>query len=198
MIQDALRVYSYLHKIGKHDFADKINELRSMNELKPNSETDKISLSEVFVSQESATNPDIYVNETKNHGTNETVEIGKQEPVLLAEYDSLINLLFTDEEKSYFQIVPSEEFYFNKENELVSIFFEKEEGKDTINNFEETKETNFDYSEILESNQDINPEVTVEDFINILYTYYNKDTKISEIKIGDLFLLLSSIKLENN
>ena len=54
-----------------------------------------------------------------------------------------------------------------------------------------------DFQELIEIREDISPEVTVEDFVNILYTYYTKDTKISEIKIGDLFLLLSTIKLEN-
>lgn len=196
MYQDAVRVYSYLQKTGNCDYKDKINYLKSL--IEPNSyKNNETSLSEIFIKQESnEINTEQVLNEDKD--TPVKGEIINMDEVLLPEYDSLINLLFTDEDKTKLRIVPSEDFYYNSDNELVSIFSDKESSDPLQNVKDNFVNVDYSYSEILESNNDINPEVTVEDFVNILLTYYNKDTKISEIKIGDLFLLLSSIKLENN
>lgn len=197
MYQDALRVYAYLHKSGKYDFADKISEIKAKSDPNYDSEVETEPLSKKLVSLNQEIDIETPLNDTVKNFSRD--EVGFQENVLLAEYDSLINLLFKDEEKSYFKIVPSEEFYFNQNDELVTIFTEHKDSKND-SDVEDVVENKFDqsYKEILESSNDINPEVTVEDFVNILYTYYSKDTKISEIKIGDLFLLLSSIKLENS
>ncbi len=199
LYQDALRIYEYLTESGKYNFASKIFELNAKLDpdyLPPDKET---SLTEIVLTNEAKINSKEIMFEVNSPKNINKDEVGKEKQVILPEYHSLINILFTDEEKSYFQIVPSEEFYYNKNKELVSIFTKNEKGQSYYPVGDDMIDKNQkDYLEILDANEDINPEVTVEDFVNILYTYYSKNTKISEIKIGDLFLLLSSIKLENS
>lgn len=199
LYQDALRVYHYLHESGNYDFASKILELKAMSDPNSNQESDDSSLSEIILTSKAKNNSEELNFEVDEKKDNSNSEIIVPKHVILPEYNSLINLLFTDEEKNYFKIVPSDEFYFTKDKELISIFSKNEKGQsyNPVGDIMVDKKDKT-YHEILDSNDDINPEVTVEDFVNILYTYYNKNTKISEIKIGDLFLLLSSIKLENS
>jgi hypothetical protein len=199
LYQDALRIYEYLTDSGKCDFAHKVIELKAKLDPDYVAPEKDASLTEIVLSKESKTASEEILFEVTSPKDVKKDLASKEKHASLPEYQSLINILFTDEEKSYFQIVPSDEFYFNKKKELVSIFTNNENrqsyypvGDDMIDNKQK------DYHEILDANEDINPEVTVEDFVNILYTYYSKNTKISEIKIGDLFLLLSSIKLENS
>lgn len=202
LYQDAIRIYEYLTESGKYNFALKVLELKA--KLNPDymPESDEVSLTEIVIAKADDKNKEKIIFEV--HSPEESADhdnnIGEEKAVILPEYDSLINILFNDEEKSYFKIVPSEEFYYNKNKELVSIFTKREKDKATILHSEEKvkDKAKKGYHEILTANNDINPEVTVEDFVNILYTYYSKETKISEIKIGDLFLLLSSIKIENS
>ncbi len=199
MYLDALRIYEHLTETGKYNFATKVMNLKAKLNPEHIVEDEEVSLTKIVLSNEEKQNRDGIIFEVNAPSEADKDEVGEEKQVILPEYNSLINILFNDEEKNYFQIVPSEEFYYNKNKELVSIFTKKEKGQsyypvgDDMN--EKPKE---DYHEILNESEDINTEVTVEDFVNILYTYYNKDTKISEIKIGDLFLLLSSIKIENS
>lgn len=198
LYQDALRIFEYLTDSGKFDFAKKILELKA--KLNPDFEapSEDVSLTETVLANNAIKDSEEIVFEVNSQEESNITEVSSNQNASLPEYHSLINIMFTDEEKNYFQIVPSDEFYFNKHNDLVSIFTKKEKEQSYYpvgdNMIDKSQK---DYHEILDANEDINPEVTVEDFVNILYTYYKKDTKISEIKIGDLFLLLSSIKLEN-
>lgn len=197
LYQDAIRVYSYLHETGKYDYSQKIIDLRALSDPKLESDNEQASLSEILITQKKEV--EVFSKCPESDNCIDYDEIGTQKTLLLPEYKSLINLLFTDEEKTQFKIVPSDDFYYNKNNQLVSIFSNSDDnGNDTENKDKMNDISNSDYEEILDSSENINPEVTVEDFVNILFTYYDKNTKISEIKIGDLFLLLSSIKLENN
>jgi hypothetical protein len=197
LYQDALRIYQYLDNLGKYDFANKILDLTAKLDPESSPEKDESSLTEIITSDDDKRIKDIY--ELNSPEEAEHVEISEEKRVVLPEYDYLLNIIFNDEEKSYFKIVPSDEFYFNKDAELVSIFTENDKGQSydpLMDEIPVSKDKS--YHEILKANEDINPEVTVADFVNILYTYYSKETKVSEIKIGDLFLLLSSIKLENS
>lgn len=198
LYQDALRIYKHLNSTGSYDFAAKIVELTEKLDPEVLSSTVEPSLTEVVTSTNDNKNV-IDTFELSSPEETKFAEHDEEKNVLVPEYNSLINIIFNDDEKSFFKIVPSDEFYFNKDTELVSIFSKKDNGQsyDQVSEQANNKHDN-KYQEILDTNEDINPEVTVEDFVNILYTYYSKETKISEIKIGDLFLLLSSIKLENS
>ncbi|MBI9031274.1 hypothetical protein JEZ13_04640 [bacterium] len=197
LYQDALRIYEYLNKLDEHDFSSKLIELKL--KLDPDSQPsiDDSSLTEIILSQDD--NKQIKEVFELKASKAKASDFDEEKKIIIAEYNSLINILFSDEEKNYFKIVPSDEFYFNSNHDLVSIFTKDERGQ-SYDPVEDDMAMKHDenYKEILDNNQDINPEVTVEDFVNILYTYYSKETRISEIKIGDLFLLLSSIKIENS
>jgi len=197
LYQDALRIYEYLNKLDEHDFSSKLIELKL--KLDPDSQPsiDDSSLTEIILSQDD--NKQIKEAFELKASKAKASDFDEEKKIIIAEYNSLINILFSDEEKNYFKIVPSDEFYFNSNQDLVSIFTKDERGQ-SYDPVEDDMAMKHDenYKEILDNNQDINPEVTVEDFVNILYTYYSKETRISEIKIGDLFLLLSSIKIENS
>lgn len=197
LYQDALVIYRYLQSLGKNDFSDKVRELTGKLSSDTSTKSDEVSLSEDMINKQTI---NVSVDSHKVSPSRDRVyeEVGSEKTVILPEYDSLINTLFNDEEKTYFKIVPSEEFFYNKNQELISIFTQNDmrQSNDVVGDeIMDTQEK--DFQELIEIREDINPEVTVEDFVNILYTYYTKDTKISEIKIGDLFLLLSTIKLEN-
>lgn len=197
LFQDALRIYEYLNSTGNYDFTSKIVELKTKLDPDAISKTNDSSLTEIILSHDE--NQKVKEIFELNSQQTDSAEIIEEKNIVIPEYHSLINILFNDEEKGYFKIVPSDEFYFNENKELVSIFSKNKKGHsyDPLED-DMTKTKHNEITDILEANEDINPEVTVEDFVNILYTYYSKDTKISEIKIGDLFLLLSSIKLENS
>ncbi|MFA7056032.1 MAG: hypothetical protein WC155_00545 [Candidatus Cloacimonadales bacterium] len=197
LYQDALVIYRYLQSLGKNDFSDKVRELTEKLSSDTSTKSEEVSLSEDVINKQTI---DVSVDSHKASPNRDRVydEVGSEKTVILPEYDSLINTLFNDEEKTYFKIVPSEEFFYNKNQELISIFTQNEirHSNDVVED-EVMDNQEKDFQELIEIREDISPEVTVEDFVNILYTYYTKDTKISEIKIGDLFLLLSTIKLEN-
>lgn len=197
LYRNALVIYRYLQSLGKNDFSDKVRELTEKLSSDTSTKSEEVSLSEDVINKQTI---DVSVDSHKASPNRDRVydEVGSEKTVILPEYDSLINTLFNDEEKTYFKIVPSEEFFYNKNQELISIFTQNEirHSNDVVED-EVMDNQEKDFQELIEIREDISPEVTVEDFVNILYTYYTKDTKISEIKIGDLFLLLSTIKLEN-
>lgn len=201
LYQDALVIYRYLQTLGENNYSDKVRELSAMVSGDTSGKSDKVSPPEFEIKEEMVEEPtEVTENLQDVSLLKDEVfdEVGTEEIVFLPEYDSLINTLFNDEEKSYFKIVPSEEFFYNKNQELISIFtkYETKHYNDDVGDEKMEKQENT-FQDLPDIKKDINPEVTVEDFVNILYTYYTKDTKISEINLGDLFSLLSSIKLDN-
>lgn len=201
LYQDALIIYRYLQTLGENDYSDKVRELSAMVSGDTSGKSDKISPPEFEIKEERVEEPAEVTKDFQDVSPPEDEffdEVGTEEIVFLPEYDSLINTLFNDEEKSYFKIVPSEEFFYNKNQELISIFtkYETRHYNDVVEDGKMEKQENT-FQDLPDIKKDINPEVTVEDFVNILYTYYTKDTKISEINLGDLLSLLSSIKLDN-
>lgn len=201
LYQDALIIYRYLQTLGENNYSDKVKELSAMLSVDILEKSDKITPPEFKIKEESAEEPTEVSEDSQAVSSPENDffdEVGTEEIILLPEYDSLINTLFNDEEKSYFKIVPSEEFFYNKNQELISIFTQNETRHydDVVEDGKMEKQEN-SFQDLPDIKKDINPEVTVEDFVNILYTYYTKDTKIAEINLGDLLVLLSSIKLDN-
>ena len=116
--------------------------------------------------------------------------------ITVPEFDYLINIIFNDEEKEQLNIVPTKDFVYQDKVLKHISELSKELPDEPIEETHLNINPESEIKEIIDDNNEIGSEVTVQDFIALLLTYYSRSTKVSDINIGDLFLLLSSIKLE--
>lgn len=143
---------------------------------------------------DSETDENILKKSISDINVEKVIKRKKRKKLVIPEFNSLINTLFSDEEKGQFKIVPNEEFFY--ENNELKLIVDEDEYYYTEEDNREDELLPIGTEHLAELVENRDSELTVEDFVKLLYTYYEKDTKISKIKIGDIFLLLSSIKLD--